>query len=393
MPATVTDRLGTDFTTEVLHRTFRHVPAGDGGADKEILTWRDLNDLLTFHSVGRLNLRLMRKGEPIPPARFARRVRAGSRSELRVSPHGLHTELAAGASLNIGGLDTVHHRVAELIQELESWLRTSLHTNLYASWTPTQGFGTHRDDHDVIVLQLEGAKRWRIYEPGRLTRDGSWRGDGRWLGAEPTETPTADVVLHPGDILYLPRQWWHTVLADQGVPSMHLTCGLVHHTGAELLHWVADQLASSPAFVRDLPLLGSAAEKSAHVRELREQVAGALADPEVLERYAATEDLQDAGYPRPHLPHVHGPAPDASTSVRLTAGRARLRTTADGALFAAAGREWTFPVEAEPLLRRLLDAVDLTHSELARVSGMSVEAVNAVVRELAEGQIVALGQV
>ncbi|WSC07830.1 cupin domain-containing protein [Streptomyces scopuliridis] len=51
--------------------------------------------------------------------------------------------------------------------ELEHWLRTGVQTNLYASLTAREGFGVHWDDHDVIVIQIDGAKRWKLYGPTR----------------------------------------------------------------------------------------------------------------------------------------------------------------------------------------------------------------------------------
>ncbi|MFE5490425.1 JmjC domain-containing protein [Streptomyces virginiae] len=32
----------------------------------------------------------------------------------------------------------------------------------------------------------------------------------------PEGEPLAGIVLIPGDLLYLPRGWWHTITADQG---------------------------------------------------------------------------------------------------------------------------------------------------------------------------------
>ncbi|MFF5370108.1 JmjC domain-containing protein [Streptomyces sp. NPDC013187] len=38
-----------------------------------------------------------------------------------------------------------------------------MQANLNASSTSTEGFGVHGDDHDTTVVQLDGAKRWRMY--------------------------------------------------------------------------------------------------------------------------------------------------------------------------------------------------------------------------------------
>ncbi|MFE9468624.1 JmjC domain-containing protein [Streptomyces virginiae] len=108
---------------------------------------------------------------------------------------------------------------------------------MHASWHPTEAFGIHWDDHDTVVFQLEGAKRWNLY--------GATRADPLRLDVEAPEKPggppLAEVILQAGDMLYVPRGWWHAVAATQG-RSLHLTCGLTPVTGHHLLVWLAGQL-------------------------------------------------------------------------------------------------------------------------------------------------------
>ncbi|MCL4675526.1 MAG: hypothetical protein KJZ59_05775, partial [Pararhodobacter sp.] len=47
---------------------------------------------------------------------------------------------------------------------LESVLSCDLQTNIYLTPDNAQGFRTHYDSHDVIVLQTHGSKTWNIYE-------------------------------------------------------------------------------------------------------------------------------------------------------------------------------------------------------------------------------------
>jgi hypothetical protein len=47
----------------------------------------------------------------------------------------------------LDAIDELHPGLHHLAAELERWVRTSCQINLYASWTGTEGFGTHWDDH------------------------------------------------------------------------------------------------------------------------------------------------------------------------------------------------------------------------------------------------------
>ncbi|WP_254650974.1 cupin domain-containing protein [Streptomyces sp. GbtcB7] len=81
----------------------------------------------------------------------------------RLHPAELHARLTEGASLALDSVDELHPPLACLAEAIERDFRTRVQANLYASWTSTEGFGVHWGDHDTIVVQLDGAKRWRIY--------------------------------------------------------------------------------------------------------------------------------------------------------------------------------------------------------------------------------------
>jgi bifunctional lysine-specific demethylase and histidyl-hydroxylase NO66 len=73
-----------------------------------------------------------------------------------------------------------------------------------------QGFAPHYDDIEAFILQLEGHKRWKVYAPlskeERLPRTSSRDYVEKELRAV---SPVMDIVLGPGDCLYLPRGWIH----------------------------------------------------------------------------------------------------------------------------------------------------------------------------------------
>jgi lysine-specific demethylase/histidyl-hydroxylase NO66 len=103
--------------------------------------------------------------------------------------------------------------VHSLLSLLEHEFGNMVGANAYL--TPpcgAQGFAPHYDDIEAFVCQLEGRKRWRVYAPlkpsERLPRTSSRDYDPselRRAGAQ----PVFDVVLEPGDVLYMPRGWIH----------------------------------------------------------------------------------------------------------------------------------------------------------------------------------------
>ncbi|MFD0440566.1 cupin domain-containing protein [Streptomyces chartreusis] len=380
----IAERLGQeDFLARSLHRDYVLV-RGAVAEPGALVSFGTVNDLIATHRLEPPRLRLSADAEMVPQHRYAVPVVTRRHTVWqRIHTAELHQQLAKGASLVLDAIDELHEPIAELAQHLEGWLRTRVQVNAYASWTASEGFGTHWDDHDVIVVQIDGSKRWRLFSPTRtapLYKD----------TAEPNpppEQPLADVVLHPGDLLYLPRGWWHAVSADQGTASLHLTCGLTPHTGADLVGWLSEDLRSRDRIRTDLPLHATPAERAAYLTELRTLVLDALDDPTLLDRFAAARDAEDPGRPRPSLPHLTEVPARADLQVRLTTGRARLTDARDDdgqqvARFTAAGQEIDFAPAVTPLLHQLLCGGWHPLADLAHPDGISLADAAAIVTEL-----------
>jgi lysine-specific demethylase/histidyl-hydroxylase NO66 len=136
--------------------------------------------------------------------------------------------------------------------------------NAYSTPASSQGFGVHHDTHDVLVLQVAGRKRWRLYEPLLELPLKTQRWSAQ-LG-DPGD-PVDDVTLAAGDTLYLPRGWPHEAVAADA-DSLHVTVGLHPPTRIDALRDALADCADDVEFRRALD-------------------AGGELPPELLERLAA----------------------------------------------------------------------------------------------------------
>ncbi|QKW19400.1 cupin [Kitasatospora sp. NA04385] len=384
----VAQRLGGDqFLARTFGRSY-HVVRGNTASVAGLVSWDDLNAILTHHRLETPRFRLASDGEPVPAFRYSRPVvTRRSTTWQRLQTATLHEQLADGATLVLDAVDELHPGVGRLAKHLENWLRTAVQVNLYGSWTGTEGFGTHWDDHDVIVVQLDGAKRWKLYGPTRtapMSRDVA-------TPEEPPEQPVADLVLTAGDVLYLPRGWWHAVAASEGRHSLHLTCGLQTTTGADLITWLSEILRGHEVIRTDVPRFGTEGEQREFLDRIAKLVADELAGPDVITRFLLARDATESARLAPSLPYVTGIPPQPELLVQLVVARPRLAILPDGApQLTAGGEEWTFTAEALPLLQLLLDGSSHSLGKLAAVAGLSVEQVAGAVNGLVSGQVAAV---
>jgi hypothetical protein len=382
----VVERLGGDFPTGAFGRTYRIWR--DVADFSSVLTWRDLNTVIGRGRLEPPRLRLHRDGELIPWQRYA--IAVTTRRNVvwqRIQPSRLHGQLHSGASLVLDAVDELHQPAERLAQALEAVFRGRVQTNVYASWTATEGFGTHWDDHDVIVVQLEGAKRWRLFGPTRINplhRDTE-------APEPPADEPVEEIVLRAGDMLYLPRGWWHAVAATEG-RSLHLTCGLQTTTGADLLGWLSDRLRTSETVRAHLPVFASPQEQAAYLELLRTEVADALHD-DAIRDFLTTRDGIEPGRSMPSLPFVGAvPARDV-LHARLTTARAQHTDNDQGQVVLVAGsEEWTFASPVRAVLSPLLDGSSLPLGHLAETSGLTVGQVAGLVTELVNANVAAVSE-
>ncbi len=149
--------------------------------------------------------------------------------------------------------------------------------NLYASWRSAPCFANHWDDHDVFILQVRGRKVWRLWGEVRrqpLSRDVE---TNEVAPAHPVWTGTLD----EGDVLYIPRGWWHSAhVAEEndGRGTIHLTLSPHYLRSAQLLGWLEAKIAGHEGLRRNVPLLADEGSLRDFLLEYRKVIDAALVE-------------------------------------------------------------------------------------------------------------------
>jgi hypothetical protein len=277
-----------------------------------------------------------------------------------------------------------------LAKNLELFFHEHVQVNLYAGWQTSRGFDLHWDDHDVFILQVAGRKRWSVYG---MTRPFPLVADVE-KAEKPTHAPLWEGTLEDGDLLYIPRGWWH-VAEPLAEPTLHLTAGVHNRTGLDLLRWFSEHMRASETFRRDLPRFASRAERATHAARMREELLTAW-DDSLLEQFYEEMDARAEPRARVELPWSATPtaAPLAPGAVvRLLAPRPlRLEPSGGVIEFESMRQRWRFAEAALPVLRALEERRACTVAELCEAAGgrLPTETVHAFVTELAQHGLVAV---
>jgi hypothetical protein len=200
-------------------------------------------------------LRVAKEGRTLPASGFTRGGGVGATISDQVDDAALARLFADGATIVLQGLHRTHGPLVDFAQQLAADLGHPVQINAYVTPPQAQGFSDHYDVHDVFVLQIVGEKRWFIHEPvlRHPTRDQPWTDRRAAVEAAAREKPLIDVVLRPGDALYLPAGFLHAAQA-LGETSAHLTVGVHTWTRAHLLAELLTSLQAVEALREPLPL-------------------------------------------------------------------------------------------------------------------------------------------
>lgn len=359
-----------EFLTNFWGQTFTHV---SGVPDKfsHLLPWQRLNEALEQHRLDFPRIRLTRDGERLPPDSY---ISYNTRGHKRVAVPRLRyekltKELNNGATLVLDAVDELYESLRALAEALELFFHERIQINAYASWKTSRGFDLHWDDHDVFILQVTGRKQWMIHG---MTRAYPLAGDLK--EPKPMAPPLWDHILEAGDLLYIPRGFWH-VAYPLNEPTLHLTVGVHNRAGLDLLGWLVNRMRSREVFRKDLPRFAKGETIQAQLMEMRRELLAEW-DDDILNRYFADHDGSAVSRPRLSLPSapVANGLPSGDMLVRLLAPRPlNLKVESGVVRFSSQRKEWRLAVQALPILRHLDKHRVCFVSELCEVAKSEVD--------------------
>lgn len=231
------------FFDESFEKKHVVVHRNDPSYYSQLVSVDDIDHVVTTMGLSTPEVNVVQANASITPEDFA--YESGFIDAVRVNQL-----FADGATIILSGLQERLPTLARFCRALENVFSSRIQTNIYLTPAHSQGFPSHYDSHDVLVLQVEGTKEWRIYdhpvELPLLTQ--GFNREEMPIGEE-----TDRFVLEPGDMCYVPRGLTHDAVATDQT-SLHITTGLMTRTWADLVTEAVVAVAHrDPAFRASLP--------------------------------------------------------------------------------------------------------------------------------------------
>ena len=227
---------------------------------------------------------------------FPSRLRDGMEVRALLSDRGALTAyLDAGHPLVWNGARGAAAAVDFLSDALAEAFGGNAWPNIYSTGGGGGPFKVHFDCHEVLAMQCEGQKEWRISSV-RVDRplhlddvQGSVDAAMKAHAEEAAARTELEATVGPGDVVYLPRGQFHTARAIGG-RSLHVSFGIQLLSGFEILRLVEQRAIADRTFRACTPAAAAdatGAAMKAYVDELRRKLHSLIDEPGFLERAVA----------------------------------------------------------------------------------------------------------
>lgn len=233
-------------------------------------------------------LKMILDSRPVSPDHYCVTREAAAGPTLRPDRALVEAMMALGASAVADGIEDVSTEVRRWCAMLGQRFAAKAGANVYVSQSGIQAFASHCDTHEVFAVQCEGRKLWRIYEArAELPVQATLLTDQALIDRAKGSI-LMEAVMEPGDVLYIPRGFYHDAIA-QGGSSVHMTFAVQPLYAAGMLDMLRDLAIQRPEMRRYLASAEDEGALAAQLSVVANELAVLLKSPAMIEDIAVRQ--------------------------------------------------------------------------------------------------------
>lgn len=225
------------FFKENFGRNLVHIPAAGKNRFSDLFSMKDFNNLLNYSHLTYPRVRVTDNKNTVHKYDLIEDVdRYFNNKNDDIDREKLLYAVARGGTIIIDKIYELNPLLDMFIDSLRKETNIRFGANGYFTPSGSMGVNPHFDRHDVFAIQLSGSKKWYYRDDHRVLSQPMRKQAVPVFGEGWNE-----VVLQPGDVLYVPRGLWHCTRTDDE-NSLHIAVGCYPLTLADWLGRVTAQV-------------------------------------------------------------------------------------------------------------------------------------------------------
>jgi len=258
----------------------------------ELFNINSLAELLNTRRLSFPRCRLIKQGTLIPPASYTVR-KTGSLGEAinTLDVTKVSQMIDEGTTLAIDFCEDLWLEINDVCGDFSTLFSEKTGATLFFSSGKEVGFTAHWDNSDVIVYQLSGKKRWKIF-----SKSLDMPIDENKNSMPPhSDIPFLDLTLDANNVLYIPRGYWHAP-EPCGEHSLHVSFAFRRRNGMDYLKWLIPKLCDELIVRKDIDRLADLATSAEYIKGLKGALSEHINDS-TLRAYIESCDRRDLKNP------------------------------------------------------------------------------------------------
>lgn len=217
-----------DFFENYYEKKPLHIERNNSSYYHSFINPREIDIHLQLKQTYSPNVKVAKDGKMKSPISFSKELRGVGAYVAK--PENLLRDYQNGNTIKYDKLQLTYPPIAQKISNLEKELQLLIRTSLYMTPKNSQGYGLHTDRHDVLALQINGSKTWKLkfadeYLPSTYDNH---------VAVDWKEEELTTIKLKAGDFFYCPRGLAHKVFTEEE-SSIHFTIGFKPVYGYEVI--------------------------------------------------------------------------------------------------------------------------------------------------------------